>query len=76
MAGDESESLLSYVGVGGAVVCCVALELLGGATILGGLATLIGLSTGLAYLVLIGIGGLVAALLALGYRQFRGVSHV
>lgn len=72
---DDNESLLSYAGLGGLAVCCLAIELLGGAAILGGLAAIVGLSTGLTYLVIVGIGGIVAALLVLGYRQFEGASH-
>jgi hypothetical protein len=72
----ESASLLTYAGFGGVAVCCLGIELLGGAAILGGLAATIGLSTGLTYLVVVGIGGLVAALLVLAYRQFGGTSHV
>lgn len=72
----ESESLLPYAAFGGIAVCCLVIELLGGAVILGGLAAIIGLSTGLTYLVVAGIGGLTAALFALGYRQFGGTSHV
>lgn len=73
MAGDES--LLSYAGVGGAVVCCAALELLGGVAILGGLAATVGLSTGLTYLIVVGIGGILAAVLALGYRHVGEATH-
>lgn len=76
MPGDESESLLTYAGFGGVAVCCLGIELLGGAAILGGLAAAVGLSTGLTYLAVAGVGGLVAALLALGYRQFGGTSYV
>lgn len=73
---DGEKSLLTSAGFGGVAVCCLGIELLGGAVILGGLAATIGLSTGLTYLVVAGIGGLLAALLALGYRQFGGTSHV
>lgn len=73
MAGDES--LLSYAGVGGAVVCCAALELLGGVAILGGLAATVGLSTGLTYLIVVGIGGILVAVLALGYRHVGEATH-
>jgi hypothetical protein len=76
MANDRSESLLTYAGLGGAAVCCLVIELLGGAVILGGLAAIIGLSTGLTYLVVAGIGGLTAAFFVLGYRQLGGTSHV
>lgn len=73
---EESESVLAYAGVGGVTVCCLGIELLGGAALLGGLAATIGLSTGLTYLVVTGVGGAVAALLALGYRQSQGATHV
>jgi hypothetical protein len=55
---DETESFLPYAGVGGIAVCCFGIELLGGAAILGGLAATVGLSTGLTYLVVVGVGGL------------------
>lgn len=74
--GEESESLLTYAGLSGAAVCCLGIELLGGAALLGGLAATVGLSTGLMSLGIVGVGGLVAAFLALGYRQFGGTSHV
>ena len=74
--GGDSESLLTYAGFGGVAVCCPGIELLGGAAILGGLAATVGLSSGLTYLVVVGIGGVAAALLTLGYRQFGGESRV
>ena len=75
MAGDEPESFLTYAGIGGAIACCAALELLGGAALLGGLAAVIGFSTGLTYLVVIGVGGIITALLVLGYHQYGGTSN-
>lgn len=71
----ESESILAYAGLGGAVVCCLGIEVLGGAVLLGGLAATIGLSTGLTYLVVAGVGGVLTALLAVGYRQFQGATY-
>lgn len=68
---DQSTSLLAYAGLGGVVVCCFGLELLGGTAVLGGLATAVGLSTGLTYLAVTGLGGLVAALVMLGYRRVQ-----
>lgn len=73
--GGTSDSVVPYAGVGGIAVCCLGLELLGGAAILGGLATTIGLSTGLTYLAVVGISGLMAVVIAFGYRQFGGVSN-
>lgn len=73
MSGD-TDSRLSYAGVGGVVVCCLGLEVLGGAAVLGGLATTIGLSTGVTYLTVVGLGGLVALLLAVGYH-IEGVKN-
>jgi hypothetical protein len=73
---DESESLLAYAGIGGAGICCLGIELLGGAAILGGLAATVGLSIGLTYLLVAGIGGLFVALAALGYRRIGGANHV
>jgi hypothetical protein len=76
MTGDEaSDSVLPYAGLGGAVVCCLGIEVLGGAVILGGLAAAVGLSTGLTYLLIAGVGGVLAVLLATGYRQVRGATH-
>lgn len=72
---EETGSRLPYVGLGGAVVCCLGLELLGGAAILGSLAAAIGLSIGLTYAVVVGFGVVLAVLLALGYRQFGGSTH-
>lgn len=72
----DSESLLPYAGLGGLVICCLGIELLGGAAIVSGLAATVGLSTGVTYLVVVGVGGLVAALLALGYRQFGRTLNV
>lgn len=77
--GDDqgSDSRLSFAefGVGGLVACCVVLELLGGAALLGGVAAVIGLSTGLTYLLVIGLAGALTALLALGYSQYRTASY-
>lgn len=75
MTDNDAESLLVYAGFGGAVVCCAALELLGGAVLLGGLAAVLGLSTGLTYLTVVGLGGILTALFVLGYRQLGGTAH-
>jgi hypothetical protein len=72
----DSESLLPYAGLGGIAVCCLGIELLGGAAIVSGLAATVGLSTGATYLGVVGVGGLTMALLALGYHQFGGASNV
>ena len=71
-----NESLLAYAGIGGTAICCLGIELLGGAAILGGLAATVGLSIGLTYLLVAGIAGLFAALGTLGYRRIGGTSHV
>lgn len=72
---DETASLLTSAGLGGVVVCCLGIELLGGAAILGGFAALSGLSTGLTYLVVAGVGGALAALLVIGYRHSHGAPN-
>lgn len=72
---DGAESLLAYAGLGGVAICRLGIEVLGGAAILGGLAATIGFSTGLTYLVIAGVGGVLAALLAVGYRQFQSATH-
>lgn len=69
MPDDDSESLLAYAGFGGAAICCLGIELLGGAALLGGLAATIGLSTGLTYLVIVGGGALGVVLLVRGHRH-------
>lgn len=66
--------LAGYAGLGGAVTCCAVIELLGGAVILGGLAAFLGLSTGITYLAVAGLGGLAGALAAVGYRRARGAN--
>lgn len=73
MSGD-ADSWLPYAGVGGLVACCLGLELLGGAVVLGGLAATIGLSTGLTYLAVVGLGGLVALGLAAVYHHIGEVN--
>lgn len=73
MSGD-ADSWLPYAGVGGLVACCLGLELLGGAVVLGGLAATIGLSTGLTYLAVVGLVGLVALGLAAGYHHIGEVN--
>lgn len=73
MSGD-ADSWLPSAGVGGAVACCLGLEVLGGAAVLGGLATTIGLSTGVTYLAVVGLGGVVALLLAAGYHHIGEVN--
>lgn len=75
MTDADDESLLASAVLGGAVVCCAAIELLGGAALLGGLAAALGLSTSLTYLTVVGLGGLVTALFMLGYQQVGGITH-
>lgn len=65
----DADSWLPYAGIGGLIACCLGLELLGGAVVLGGLAATIGLSTGVTYLAVVGIGGLVALGLAAGFHH-------
>ena len=72
----EDSSLLTYAGLGGVVACCLALELLGGIVILGGIAAVVGLSTGLIYVAVVGLAGVLVALLALMYRQHTTRSPV
>lgn len=66
---EDRSSLLTTAGIGGAVVCCAALEVLGGAALLGGIAAVIGISTSIAYLTAVGLGGLVAVAGLLVYRN-------
>lgn len=75
MTNNDPESLLTSAGLGGAVVCCAALELLGGTALLGGFAAVLGLSTGLTYLTVVGLGGLLAVLFVIGYQQLGGRMH-
>lgn len=71
----DTVSAVTYAGLGGAVVCCAALELLGGVAIVSGLATAIGLSTGLTYLAVVGATGLVVAAAVIVYRRSH-TTHV
>jgi hypothetical protein len=64
----DRTSVLSGAGIGGAVACCLGLELLGRAAALSGLAAVIGLSTGFTYAAVVGLGGVLAALFASGYH--------
>lgn len=66
---NEDSSLLTYAGLGGVVACCLALELLGGTVILGSITAIVGLSTGLIYVAVVGLVGVLVALLVLVYRQ-------
>lgn len=72
---DDAESLLPYAGVGGLSVCCLTLEVLGGVALLSGLATAIGISTGLAYAAVVGLGGVTAVLLAAGVQHLGGMTR-
>lgn len=71
----DTASAVTYAALGGAVACCAALELLGGAVILGGVAAMIGLSTGVTYLVVVGVTGLLIAASVVAYRRSR-TTHV
>ena len=74
MFDDTSDSRFSVAGIGsvavlGGIVCCMGLKLLGGAILFSGIATVVGLSTGLVTFLVGGVGGLIVALLVLGYRR-------
>ena len=58
----EGSSLLTYAGFGGVVACCLALELLGGTVVLGGIAATVGLSMGLVYLTIVVAVGVIVGL--------------
>lgn len=66
---EEGNSLLTTAGIGGAVVCCAALEVLGGVALLSGVAAMIGVSTSIAYLTAVGLGGLLTVAGLLLYRN-------
>lgn len=70
----DDESLLPYAGVGGIALCCLGLELLGGAALLSGVVGAVGVSAEVAYLAVVGIGGLLAVLLVAGYHHVS-VAH-
>lgn len=75
MTDDGSDSLLPFAGAGGfavlaGVVCCLGLKLVGGAVLFGGIAATIGLTTDQTTFVVGGVGGLLLAVLVLGYRRF------
>ena len=74
MFDDTSDSRFPAAGIGsvavlGGIVCCMGLKLLGGAILFSGIATVVGLSTGLVTFLVGGVGGLIVALLVLGYRR-------
>ncbi|WP_435079165.1 hypothetical protein [Halococcus sp. AFM35] len=73
---DGGPSLLGYAGVGGVVACCLVLELLGGAAVLGSVAAAVGLSTGLTYVAVIGLVGVLVVLLTLGHQQYKQTNHI
>lgn len=75
MAGSDSGPWLTWAGLGGAGVCCLALELLGGTALVGGLAATIGFSTALGYAAVVGLGGVLAVVLALGHQQLGKTYH-
>lgn len=72
---DDADSWLPYAGLGGVTVCCLGLELLGGAAVMSGLAAAVGLSTGLTYAAIVGFGGLLATVFAAGYQHIGGLTH-
>jgi len=74
MFDNTSDSRFSVAGIGsvavlGGIVRCTGLKLLGGAILFSGIATVVGLSTGLVTFLVGGVGGLIVALLVLGYRR-------
>lgn len=73
---NEGSSVLPYAGLGGVVACCLALELLGGAAVLSGVAATVGLSIGLTYVTVAGVMGILVAGVVLGYRLHTRNSHV
>ena len=73
---EENSSLLPYAGLGGVVACCLALELLGGAVILSGVAAAIGLSTGLMYVTVVGLVGVLVVFLLFEYRRYARMNYI
>jgi hypothetical protein len=65
----EENSTLTYAGIGGLTGCCLLIELLGGAAILSGISTAIGLSNSIIYLAAIGITGLTTTALIYLYQK-------
>jgi hypothetical protein len=65
----EENSILTYAGIGGLTGCCLLIELLGGAAILSGISTVIGLSTSVTFLAAIGFTGLTTAALVYLYQK-------
>ena len=74
MSDSSTDSWLPYAGMGGIAVCCLGIELLGGAALLGGIAATVGLSTSVTYAVIVMLGGVLAALLAIGYLQVGAIT--
>lgn len=72
---DGTRSWLQRAGFGGAAICCLALELLGGAAVLGAIGAVLGLSTGLTYVAVVGVGGVLAAVLAVGYQRIGATTY-
>lgn len=70
---NDADLGLSYAGLGGAVACCLGLELLGGVATVGGLGAALGLAVNLVYGGVVVLGGVLAVLVAIGYRQFATV---
>jgi hypothetical protein len=73
---NDGSSLLGYAGVGGVVAYCLVLDLLGGVAVLGSVAAAVGLSTGLTYVAVVGLAGVLMVVLTLGYRQYGQTSHI
>lgn len=74
-SGSDPGSWATPAGLGGAGGCRLALELLGGTALVGGLVTVIGFSSGVTYAAVVGFGGVLAVLLALGHQQVGEVRY-
>lgn len=75
MSGSDPGPWLTSAGLGGAAVCCLTVELLGGTALVGGLAATIGFSTGVTYAAVVGLGGVLAVVLTLGHQQLGRTNH-
>lgn len=76
MTDSESDSLLSFTGVGGlalvgGIACCMGLKLVGGAVLFGGIAAVFGITRDQMTFVVGGFAGLLLGALLLGYRRYQ-----